>query len=288
MKKYNIWFTSLLLVIWHTQAISQNSTCPVVFSSRENRFLHLAAKAEELAHKINNMDSIRINEDITQLQLTIDQQISMIFERNGRSSRRSLIALKRDIESLESILNEAHSLLNGKTVSHKIVTDIDPTLVNLIKNPDIIRADKAYRIDWPHIPQSFYVIFDRTIIDSFFHAKKDSKNRLIVAKKNLKALQRGFTKGHNESGIKLLTLSGKGHTSNHPNYYGNKMFEVKTIGKFSGHIRWGGFIDGDTLYIVHYSNNTHGGKHKHSFIMTLWNKLQHFHLSDHGQLLYRY
>ena len=288
MKKHNIWFTSLLLVIWHTQAISQKSPCPVVFSPRENRFLYLAARAEELTHKINNMFLIKINEDITQLQLTIDQQISTIFEKNGHSSRRSLITLKRDIESLESILNEAHSLLNGKTVSHKIVTDIDPTLVNLIKNPDIIRANKAYRIDWLHNPQSFYVIFDRMIIDSFFHTKKDSKNRLIVAKKNLKALQRGYTKGHNESGIKLLTLSGKGHTSNHPNYYGNKMFEVKTIGKFSGHIRWGGFIDGNTLYVVHYSKNTHGGKHKHVFIMTLWNKLQNFHSFDHGQLSYRH
>lgn len=285
MKKHNIWFTSLLLVVWHTQAISQQRSCSSTFSSREEKFLNLSIKAEELINKAKETDLLNTNEDITQLQLTIDQQIAAIFEKRGNFSRHDFLQLKKDIETLENTLSKILSSLNGRTVNHRVVTDVDPTLINLIKRPDIVQSNVVYRIDWLHHGHPVYVIFAQKIIDVFFHPKKDSKNRLIVAKKNLKALQRGYTKGHNESGIKLLTLSRKGSSNNHPNYYGNKIFEIKTIGKISGHVRWGGFIDGDTLYVVHYSNNTHGNRNKHVFLMALWNKLQDFHLSNSDQLL---
>ena len=266
-KRIYLFALYFLLALVHIQTVG-NQFCESTFA-KEDEFLNLAIKTEKLFDKIRNTEPISRDAKIIRLQSSIDRKVATLFEQGTHFQSSALSRLKKDIEALENTVDQRLSSLNNTT----------PTLNDLITQPEIIRANVAYRIDWIQHPQPVYVVFGQKIVDTFFHTKKDTKNSLIIAKKNLKALQKGYTGSRSKSGIQLLTLTAKGHTSNRPYYYRNKMFEVRTIGKLSGHIRWGGFIDGDFLHVIHYANNTHSKKYKRSFTMALWNNLREFHLA---------
>ena len=281
MRKRSIYLLFCLLpVVLHIQALS-NTPCPFAFS-KEEEFLSLAEKAENLVRKIEEADFKSTDAEIARLQSDIEQQVSAMFD-EVNFSYNSLLKLKKNVDDLRDLLDEKLDL--NKKVRVNGAVNGTPTLISLIEDPSIVQVDASYRIDWLHHPQPAYVVFGRKIIDGFFHSKKDVKNKLVIAKKNLKALQVGYAGKHGDTGIKLLTLSG--NTNNHRHYYRNKIFEIKTVGKLSGHIRWGGFIDGDSLYVVHYANNTHHNRYKHSFMMALLDKLREFHSLD-APALYRH
>ena len=277
MRKRNIYlFFCLLPILLHiqVQAASQ-SHCLFAFS-REEEFLSLAERAENLVKEIEGADFKNTDAEIARLRSDIEQQVSAMFD-EVNFSYASLLKLKKNIDALKDTLDKKLDPLNKKVRVNGAVNGT-PTLIGLMEDPSIVQVDVSYRIDWIHHPQPTYVVFGRKIIDGFFHSKKDVKNKLVIAKKNLKALQVGYAGKHGDTGIKLLTLSG--NTNNHHHYYRNKIFEIKTVGKLSGHIRWGGFIDGDSLYVVHYANNTHHNRYKHSFMMALLDKLREFHSLD--------
>ena len=261
----------LLFALSHIQ-VAGHTSCSSVFLDKEEEFLNLAIKAEMLIGEMYKVYSANVNGDIVRLSVAINQQISSIFEGKIDFSESALFELKQNIKKIEEALNGTVDLSNKKPLD----------LSYLIQHLDIIQADVSYRIDWPDHPP-VYAIFSQRIVDTFFHPKKDIKHYLAIGRKKLKALQSGYTAGKESSnGIKLLTLAARGHPNNQP-YSRNKIFEVKTVGKLSGHIRWGGFKDGNILYIIHYSYRTHYGKHRTSFITTLQNKYQdHFLLLQHG------
>ena len=274
MRKTTFILYSLLLFTTYkdAQATPNNNRiprppCAFVFV-REEEFLSLAEKAENLEHKLK-LENIQINKNIAQLQSEINQQISSIFERTA-PLQADLIKLRESIESLEEAINKKTPPLNKTQVN-----DFNHTLFldDLIRDPAIVQANKPYRIDWLHHPQPTYIFFSPKVIDIFFHPKKDIKTQFAIVRKNLKALQLGYAGKHGDAGIKILTVNNKVSGSINR----NRLFEIKTFGKISGHIRWGGFIDGNSLYVVHYANNTHHNRYKHSFMMTLLDKLRAFH-----------
>ncbi|MDE0119887.1 MAG: hypothetical protein OXM55_07775 [Bdellovibrionales bacterium] len=289
MKKQNIYLPVLcfLLVLLHikvqaTQKIkaAPRSPCPFAFS-KEEEFLSLAEKAESLGYTLN-AENIKTDETLTRLQSEINEQVSSLFDKTSFASS-ALLKLREDIEALEDVLNKKKESSNSTRVNgvnHPLFVD------ELIRDPATAQVDTPYRIDWLHHPHPTYIVFGQKIIDVFFHPKKDIKTQFAIVRKNLKALQVGYAGKHGDAGIKILTLSNSGSGNRLAYNNRNRIFEIKTVGKLSGHIRWGGFIDDNFLYIVHYANNTHHNGYKHSFMMTLLNKLRAFHSVD-GPTLYR-
>ncbi|MYE07131.1 MAG: hypothetical protein F4X95_00005 [Oligoflexia bacterium] len=274
MEKYNVYVPILysLLILLHIkiQAAPGNTgpLGPFAFS-KEEEFLSLAEKAESLDRKIEEANLNSINAEMVRLRSDVDQHISKMFD-EVNFSYKSLFRLKEEIESLEDALNreiESSNKTKVNGVNHTLFVG------DLIRDPATAQVDTPYRIDWLHHPRPTYIVFGPKIIDVFFHPKKDMKTQFAIARKNLKALQVGYAGKYGDAGIKILTLSNPGSGSSNR----NRIFEIKTVGKLSGHIRWGGFIAGDFLYIVHYANNTHNNRYKHAFMMNLLDKLQSFH-----------
>ena len=234
MRKCSIYlFTLYFLLILVPIQTAGHRSCEPAFS-KEDDFLRLAIRVEKLFDTIRKTESIARDARIIRLRSSIERQVVTLFEQDAYLQRSALSRLKKDTEALEGAVDQRLSVLNTT-----------PTLNGLITNPELVQVNVAYLIEWVNYSRPVYVTFGQKIVDTFFHAKKDPKNHLAITKKNLKALQRGYTGKRSKSGIQILTFTAKGNTSNHSRYYRNKIFELRTIGKLSGHIRWGGFIDGD-------------------------------------------
>ena len=247
-----------------------NSEGKVPFKSSElqnlesiHSFEKFFSKAYETFHRINNIFLDRaIGMELSEFQ-NLENKFQ-IFEENF--NRRS-VDLEKHIEELSQ--NKVDNFQNKASDSDKSLNEDRISLEDLIENPDLLKADTPYFVEFSNNQLSAFVIFSESIVDAFLNPK-DKFFQLVLLKKNLSAIKKGFINGLGLNGLKILGRTG-GFRSNENKY--KSIFEIKTIGK-AGNVRLGGFIDDQgTLHVVHYKKGSeHTVNRINNFIHTIISK----------------
>ena len=151
---------------------------------------------------------------------------------------------------IQELLSGTVGLQNGisnSAGSQKLLED-------LMENPHLLQADTPYFVEFSNNQTSAFVIFDESVVDVFL----EPRNRAFqfdLLRKNVSSIRKGFTSGSGSNGIKFLRNSRRRGAGRENKY--KDIFEVKTLGRVTGNIRLGGFIDDQgNLHIVHYKNGS--------------------------------
>lgn len=232
---------------------------------QEERTLQLAIQVENL-FKDPRVYQQR-NETITHLLVEIESILSHWSNTQYPLNSNEFIILKRKIQRVENILRQP--------LENALEQHTQPSWTQLMEDPSLIRANTPYFIEWPNMRGKAYILFSNHIVDTFFNPKRNSEfqsNYMEVAKRNINALVNGYTNG-DSTGIRILRRSQKRTATSTTRGRYNKLFEIRTLGKTAGHIRIGGFIHKDKLYIVHYVTGEHN---KNRLSNALLKKQDHF------------
>ena len=226
---------------------------------REDQILAMAIQLEKLIQD-PHISQIK-TEAINNLRHSINEKID-----NWETIKHTL--QQSELRKLKRKLRELEYFINTKQTSQ----DTNPKLfwAELIEDPTLIKANKPYNLILPNAHTEISVIFNSTLVSIFFNPT--TLHDLRIAKKFLRAISNGYTNG-DSTGIRILRRN-KSHKSNMNH---NQIFEIKTIGKTTGHIRLGGFIENGNLYIVHHSFNGDHSKIRTSFISILLEKKKRFY-----------
>ncbi len=246
--------------------------CQSAFDSKkektqEEHTLQLAIQAESFFK--NYHISQQKNETLTKLLFEIENILSRWQNTQYPLHPHEFIILKRKIKRVESILHQP--------INNIIKQQTQPDWKQLMENPSLIKANTPYFIEWPNMRGTAYIFFSDNIVDTFFNPKRNSdfqSNHLEVARRNINALINGYTNG-DSTGIRILRRGQKRTATSTTRRRYNKLFEIRTLGKTAGHIRIGGFIYKNKLYIVHYVTGEHN-KNRHALIHILLKKQEQF------------
>ena len=255
-----------LLLILFTLGIPQGGYgqdsrfCRLAFY--EEQALELFIKAEALLKKVTYPNDL----DIVPLISSITYKLSA-WEQMEELSPAEVQKLRQEVQTLELRLNN----------SVQIPVTQNRDWATLIEDPTLIQADTTYQVQWPNNHQ-ISVVFTSDIVQAFFTPNSKSPFRGLqqqIAKKQLKAISHGWTSG-DSIGIRTLrrTMGKKAPAQSRAHY--NKLVEIKVVGKIAGHIRIGGFMDRNVLYIVHYVKDSDHSKNRVPFINHLINKQASF------------
>ena len=124
---------------------------------------------------------------------------------------------------------------NGKDISWDM----------LIENPTLVKPNHPYALQFANNTFLHYITFHSKVVNKFFNKERMYNEKL--ARKFLTTIRKGFINSRDSkqvSGIKRLDLNKSNRQ--------NDIIEVKTIGGISGHIRLGGFLIGNTIYITDF------------------------------------
>ena len=128
----------------------------------------------------------------------------------------------------------------------------DITWDTLVEDPTLVQPNHPYTIQFANNSFSHHIIFHQRIVDRFFNKERVYDEKL--ARKFLTTIRKGFINNREAeqlSGIRRLDLNKSNRQ--------NDIIEVRTIGDISGHVRLGGFLIDNTIYISDFfkaSNHT--------------------------------
>lgn len=192
----------------------------------ENQMLE---EAEKLENKINSLfykikDYPSKNVKLKRIGLSLQTIYNSIMEFNTLSSK-FWANTNSQVEKLEKELNMI------------IYQNLNLSFGELLKEPPFLLNNHSYLITFQN-NKTYYIQFDKKVTKSFNKLMEKQRKKILTT------VKKGFTGGRSqESGLKILNQS----FSSHSKYSNKKIVEIRTVGNIAGHIRIGGYIDGNKL-----------------------------------------
>ena len=204
----------------------------------ENQMIEIAEKIENKIFSLLNQIE-KIKQTIKQPDNTLKKiagNLRQIHEKIKKLSSYSPRIWENHNSQVENIEKELNIISRQKQIK---------TFEDLLKQPSFLLADHNYSINFQN-GEAYYIQFNKKVIKSL---KKLATNQIRLI---LEKVTKGFVSEKQETGLKMLIQSST------KNKYKNHLVEIKTIGSATGHIRIGGFINGNLIKFVHFiSTNNH-------------------------------
>lgn len=254
-KKYYLAFCVFLMIICSSDLALGNSNgntsspparrCPISFtdhSDLESQAYELADMAYQIKQRaINLFHTPHSKKDRWTAEMErLENRLLQLLE-NGRTE-------EIDFEHIQNLLKKRKwQIYQEEQLAHIQPPKSKPngkdiTWDTLVEDPTLIRPNYPYTIQFANNSFFHYIIFHPSVINRFFNKERTYDEKL--ARKFLTTIRKGFI-GNRESeqlsGIRRLDIN---KSNKH-----NDILEVRTIGDISGHIRLGGFLIGNTIYI---------------------------------------